>query len=308
MNPSTQTTRAAADAAPLAQALESVRASWEASGAFSEQTLLRATETAQRFTQRAARQGASTVSDLTEQVCSAFIAAATLDGRPPELTTRHARRTALRMFFRTLRELGLYAGDPTLDLQLPARTSTAARPLTDDEVTLGRVAARLGAAGSTSLQRAVCWALAEATAITSEITQVRVGDMDSPRAPRWVRLPGTKRARPRLGELTSWGSAVVARQVQVLSQRGAGSQTLLTYRGTGTPGQHVAQAAVCNAIGDVLAAADLADEPDVRPASVRNWAGRALYDAGMPIERVALRMGARSLDATAEDIALRWAP
>ena len=35
----------------------------------------------------------------------------------------------------------------------------------------------------------------------------------------------------------------------------------------------------------------------MRPASLRNWAGRRLYDAGMPIEQVARRMGSRSLDS-----------
>ncbi|WP_168676626.1 tyrosine-type recombinase/integrase [Cellulomonas septica] len=304
----TATARPAQDSLSLDELLERAHAAWAASGAFSEQTLLRAHETAYRFTQRVMRQGAMGVGDLTPALCSGFVTAPTAEGRPAELTTQHARRTALRMYFRALRDLGLYDGDPTLDLHLPARTSTAARPLTDDEVTLCRVAARLGAAGSTSLQRAVCWALAEATAITSEITQVRVGDVDDAAAPRWVRLAGTKRARGRLGELTDWGSRVMSRQLEMLHERGAGSHTLVTYRGAGAPGQHVAQAAVCNAIGEVLTAADLAAEPDVRPTSVRNWAGRALYDAGMPIERVAVRLGARSLDSVAEDIALHWWP
>jgi integrase/recombinase XerC len=81
---------------------------------------------------------------------------------------------------------------------------------------------------------------------------------------------------------------------------------LLTYRGQGVPGQAPAQSAVCNAIGGVLGLAGLNEEPDVRPASLRNWAGRRLYDAGMPIERVAGRMGARTLDSAATDIALDW--
>ena len=54
--------------------------------------------------------------------------------------------------------------------------------------------------------------------------------------------------------------------------------------------------------------AALTEEPDVRPASLRNWAGRRLYEAGMPIEHVARRMGSRSLDSVASDIALDWRP
>ncbi|WP_158580760.1 tyrosine-type recombinase/integrase [Cellulomonas rhizosphaerae] len=292
----------------LDDALEQVRAAWLIDDAFSEQTRLRNGETVERFTRRAATQGARSLGDLTPELCRGFLVAPTSEGRRPELTTQHARRAALRMYFRTLRQLELIDWDPTLDLQLQARSSTAARPLTDDEVTLCRFASRLGSAGAISLQRAVCWALAEATAITSEIAQVRINDVDDCENPRWVRLAGTKRSRERRGELTEWGSHVVSRQIQVLVSAGAPTSTLLTYRGSGVPGQHVAQAAVCNAIAEILKAVDLAGEPDVRPASVRNWTGRRLFDSGMPIEQVAVRMGARSLDTVAEDIALNWSP
>jgi integrase/recombinase XerC len=210
------------------------------------------------------------------------------------------------MLFRSLRELGAPVHDPTIDLNLPARTSRAARPLTDEEIVLGRAATRLANAGSASLLRAVSWALAEATAVTSEISAIRLSDLDDPHRPRYVDLPGTRRVDARLGELTDWGAAVVTRQVGLLRDRGLGTETLLTYRGKGTPGQHVAQAAVCNAISLVLDLAGLSREEDVRPASVRNWAARRCYDAGMPLERVARRLGARSLDAAAEDIALSW--
>jgi integrase/recombinase XerC len=50
----------------------------------------------------------------------------------------HLRRSALRLYFRTARQLGLCSGDPTLDLVLPARSSLHIPPLTDDEVVLCR--------------------------------------------------------------------------------------------------------------------------------------------------------------------------
>lgn len=292
---------------PMSRVADSVLAAWSVSGEFSEQTLARCGETITRFARRLEAQGISEPAAITLEHCRGFVEAATVKGTPPELTTRHVRRTSLRMFFRTLRELGHDVGDPTLDLHLPARSGTSARPLTDTEVTLCRAAARMGEAGSVSLQRAVCWALGEATAVSSEISAVRVGDLDDQQAPRWVRLPGTRRHDPRLGELTEWGSTIVARQVALLSERRRCTPaTLLTYRGAGTPGEAVAQAAVCNALGAVLTSAGLATEPDVRPASLRNWAGRRLYEAGMPIEQVARRMGARTLDGAASDIALTW--
>lgn len=48
-----------------------------------------------------------------------FITAHTVKGTAPELATTHYRRTTLRMLFRTLRELGLAVGDPTLHVPLP---------------------------------------------------------------------------------------------------------------------------------------------------------------------------------------------
>ncbi len=295
------------DQLDVATAVDMAVAEWHTAGAFTQQTLDRCSETLGRFRTRLAAQGVTTVAAISPPHCSGFVDAVTRAGDPPELTTRHARRTSLRMFFRTLRELGFDVGDPTIDLRLPARTSTAARPLTELEITLGRAASRLGAAGGSSLQRAVCWALAEATAVTSEISHIRLGDLDDLDEPRWVRLPGTTRHDPRMGELSDWGSAVISRHVATLQTAPNWSTaTLLAYRGRGTAGQAAAQAAVCNAVGAVLASVSLSDEADVRPGSVRNWAGRNLFDGGLPLEKVAVRMGARSLDTVAEDIALKW--
>lgn len=290
----------------LATQVSDAIARWRGTGDFSPQTLLRSEETVHRFAQRLHAQGIDDLQAVSPANCQSFIDAMTSDGRQPELSTQHGRRVAMRMLFRAARENGIDVHDPTLDLRLPARTSRAARPLTDDEITLCRAASRLGVSGSATLQRAVSWALAEATAITSEISAVRVRDLDDPVTPRYVHLPGNRRITARLGELTDWGATIVARQTELLRHRRLPTTTLLTYRGAGEPGQHVAQAAVCNAIAAILTAAGLGEEADVRPASVRNWAGRRLYDAGMPIERVALRLGARSLDTAAEDVALTW--
>ncbi|WP_030485199.1 tyrosine-type recombinase/integrase [Nocardioides aequoreus] len=285
---------------------ELVLGHWAQQGDFTPATLEKCGETVARFTRRLDRQGVVAVSEISAEHCAGFIDALTRDATTPSLTTRHSRRSAIRMFFRTLRELGYEVGDPSLDVRLPSRTNAAARPLSEVEVTLCRASSRLGEAGGRSLHRAVCWALGETTAVSSEISAVRVGDVDHPGQPRWVRLPGTRRHDPRLGELSDWGSRIVARQLELLAQRGATPATLLSYRGQQVGGGTHAQSAVCNALGGVLTLSGLAAEPDVRPASVRNTAGRRLYEAGLPIEQVARRMGARSLDTVAADIALEW--
>lgn len=285
-----------------------VRQQWAQEDDFTPATLEKCGETVTRFARRLDRQGVRELADIGPDHCQGFIDAATKDATAPSLTTRHSRRSAIRMFFRTLRELGYDIGDPSLDVRLPARTNAAARPLTDMEVTLCRAASRMGEAGGRSLHRAVCWALGETTAVSSEISAIRVGEVDHRDQPRWVRLPGTRRHDPRLGELSDWGSRIVARQLDLLAQRGATPATLLGYRGQQVGGGTHAQSAVCNAIAGVLALSGLATEPDVRPGSVRNWAGRRLYESGLPIEQVARRMGARSLDTVAVDIGLEWRP
>jgi integrase/recombinase XerC len=298
--------RAAATAGPaLADAVTEVIAQWRAERLISEQTLLRASETITRYARRLQHRGVQRFGQETPEDAAAFVQARTADGRPPELATMHARRTCVRMLYRTLRSRGWHDGDPTLDLTLPARGARTARPLTADEVALCRLSSRLGS-GARSLRLAVCWALGETTAVSSEISALRLRDVDDAQSPTVVQLPGTHRHDPRTGALSPWGQTVLARHVGALLAAGAGPSTLLAYTGAAAPGGHVSQASVCNALGAVLEQAGLSGESDVRPASLRHWAGRELFDGGARIEEVARRLGARSLDSAAEDVALTW--
>jgi integrase/recombinase XerC len=249
--------------------------------------------------------GIATFTAVTPADAAAFVHARTRGGEEPELATRHARRTAVRMLYRTLRTLGQPVGDPTLDLRLPRRGLLASRPLTDDEVMLCRATAQLGAESVARL-RAVVWALGETGAVTSEITTLTLADLDDPTEPSTVRLPGTRRHDPRTGELSPWARRLLTRHVTDLRSRGATATTRLVYLGAAPPGGAKAQAAACNAIRTVLNLAGFGADADVRPASLRNWVGRRLYDAGAPLEQVARALGHRSLDACAEDIALAW--
>jgi hypothetical protein len=57
---------------------------------------------------------------------------------------------------------------------------------------------------------------------------------------------------------------VLHRRVATLLENGATTRTLLCYSGSAPPGGSKAQAAACNALRNVLAAAGLGAEPDVR--------------------------------------------
>lgn len=271
--------------------------SWSASGAHTGQTLDRMGEVAIRFVGRVTATGVGSLAEVTREDCERFINARTRHGEAPSNGTRHFRRTTIRTVFRTLRSLGAELGDPTLDITLPPRGTHPARPLTDDEITLCRTAVALRGPGQN--RAAAALALAEATAHTAEIPRISAAHLDDPLAPATVQLPGTRRAEPRLGHLTTWGAVVLAARV-------AATSGPLTYSGRAPAGSVSPHAATCRLIAGILHGAGLDAEPDVRPVSIRNWAGRALHDSGVPIEETARRLGLRSLDATADAIGLDW--
>lgn len=297
-----------ADAVSLRSGWEQVLEVWRADAVIAEQTSDRLEEIGTRFVARLSRSGLASWEDVQQGHCRSFVSAPTRSGRPPSPATQHLRRSTVRAIFRTLRSIGATAGDPTLDLVLPPRQARAYRPLTDDEVLLCRATSRLGESGAASLRRAVAWALGEATAATGEIGAVRLEHLDSPDKPRWVGFPASRRYAARSGRLTDWGARVIARQAGALVVAGASGSTLLAYGGTGAGGQYLAQASVCTQLTKILEVAGLRDDPGVQARSLRGWAGRRLYAAGVPLEQVAVRLGCHSLDAAAAEIGLQWKP
>src|SRR6266550_1940647 len=126
----------------------------------------------------------------------------------PSVATMHLRRSALRLYFRTLRQIGMAVGDPTQDLVLPARSCLAVRPLTDDEVVVCR---SFSLQTLTATRQPAAWALAEATARTSEIPYIVVSDLDFTNRRVWIH--GSSKAESRWGSLSEWGATQLARRV-----------------------------------------------------------------------------------------------
>lgn len=268
--------------------------SWRGPEEFLDSTVARMSEVAQRFARRVAAR--NTILEVTVEDCDSFVHAATRDGDDPSLATLHFRRTTLRALYRSLRHHGFDVADPTLDLALPPKSVRRTRPLTDDEVNLVRICALGRGRGAT--RAAAALALAEATATTREIPLVAVSDVDL--SAGTVALPGGARVDPRTAHLTGWGVGVLSRHLD-----GAGPvEHVVPVRGD--THRLPAQAGTCNLIATLLDAAGLRAEPDVRPASIRAWAGVAIHQRTGRVEHVAAGLGLRSLDSAAEVIGFEW--
>jgi site-specific recombinase XerD len=214
----------------------------------------------------------------------------------PAIATMHLRRSAVRLLFRLARESGLEVGDPTLDVSLPTRSPRHIRPLTDAEVEMCR-GASLHTLTETRLPAA--WALAEATARTSELHSIPASAVDLASGSVWIQ--GSSRTQPRRGSLSGWGTQQLRRRLESFASVGH-EDTPVVYCGDrgGASGQASASAAIAWA----LRRAGLTTDAAVRPASVAAWAGRRLFDEGLALEKVARRLGIRSLDRTASFIGL----
>jgi integrase/recombinase XerC len=237
----------------------------------------------------------SALDAVGHSVVRAFVTASDAGGRPAGSSLQRARRSAIRLLFRSARKIGLASSDPTVDLTLPPLSSLRARPLTDDEVLECRIASVWSL---TSARRSLTWALAEATCRSGEVPNVLVDDIDLDTGVVVIR--GGGRCAPRVGKLTAWGREVIAEHLDGPIDRAAS----LVYSGeTARLGGLVS---ANSAISQVLQRAGLGGELDVRPSSVVAWAGVKVLERTGRIELVADALGLTSLDSAASFIGWDW--
>lgn len=236
------------------------------------------------------------VADLTPSVCETFVRSPSPSGSMPSARLMGQRRTALRFVFRLARAEGLLAGDPTIDLDLPSRSPSPARPLTDFEIAACRSASIWDLADS---RRAAAWALAESTARSSELAHLRIGDLDLDANRVWIH--GGKTTVERWGTFTDWGRIQILRRIEVL-----GNQPDLGIAYQGRSPANAGQVAACTAVVDVLRRAGLTKQPRVRPGSIAAWAGQQILAETGRIDIVAQRLGVSSLDRVARLIEWDW--
>ncbi|MDP9342520.1 MAG: tyrosine-type recombinase/integrase [Actinomycetota bacterium] len=237
---------------------------------------------------------------VTQRQVQAFLDAPRASGGGLSLATKHLRRGAVRYLYKAGRELGLVSIDPTVDLVLPARSALTSRRLTEDEVELCRLHA-VGSPGE--LRLALVWALSEAGARASEIPWIKIHDVDL--ANGVVFTAGGTRTDPRWAPLTDWGVQQLRRRLSHPTLPSEPEAYLVPWRSRAVkrPGSAATMAVI-----EVLRAAEIHGEPDVRPASVTGWAAARLLHGGRSIDEVARALGCKSLDVAAQMAGLRWRP
>ncbi len=255
-----------------------------------DQTVRKVAEIQSRFVAfQRARRPVDDVRDITRSDVLAFLGAPTLGDelRDPTDKTKDNRRWALALFFSTLRALGRYDGDPLLGVDPFPRSSVAYRPLTTAEVERCRVFARRS---TRDTRGPAAWALAEATATTSEISAVTAADATA--APGRVWLTGGARNLARWGDLTGWGVEQIRRRLDEIDT--TDPSTLLVYASNGSAQSR--QASACDAVHETLKRAGFGGDRRIRPLSVPAWRGATIFADTGDIEAVRHALGVRSLD------------
>jgi integrase len=267
-------------------------------GDFSVDSTERLTQLMTRFASFAEQGfGITEASSVTRRVVEGFVKARSASGSRPAVATMHIRRSAVRLLYSEGRRLGEVHHDPTLDIVLPARSSLRTRPLTDDEIALCR---SYSVRTLTETRQPAAWALAEATARSAELAQVRVCDVDLAASRVWI--AGSTKTEPRWGTLSGWGKVQIERRLRAMPA--AIPSTPLVCGGAKRSVSATSSASI--AIALTLRRAGLAKESDVRPGSVAAWAGALELGAGKTIDQVACLLGIRSLDRAAEFIGFDW--
>ncbi len=262
-------------------------------GVMAPVSLIRVADLIRGFANYLAASGVDRSGDITEVHVSAFVRSLTRSKTEPSIATMHLRRTALRIFFREARTLGVLSVDLTTNITLPSRSYHALRPLTDEEVRRCRsFAERMKGEAC----YAMAWALAEATARVAELAAIRAGDLDLEGGRVWI--GGSSSTDARWSTLTDWGLKQL-RRVVMSKSASPGNVDLLVPDTT-------SRASVHEVVASTLRQADLANTPGVRPNSIAAWRGAAALANGASIDEVAALLGMRSLDRAAAFIGFDW--
>lgn len=216
-------------------------------------------------------------------------------GQEAAATTRRLRRGSARLYFRVLRNLGMFGGDPTMDITVHPGVAGTTIPLADAELLQLRYAC-------TTLDEAArlssCMAIAEATGTTGEMAKCQIDDIDLRRGMIWLR--GDSRRQARWVPLSSWAMRKMSARIKYLRANGADGSTLLVYNGAhDSSSSESPGASTAGAMGELLKRAGLSGEPGIKPASIGLGYAMRVWSEHKDIRYVAEVLGYKSLDKAA---------
>lgn len=260
-----------------------------------------------RFERYADAFGVCALSEVDVTLVDSFVRARGRDRRgtvsDAAVSTMQVRRAVLRAFYRTARELSLTADDPARDIDLPTRTPSTTRPLTEDETELLWMRAW---AGGRVRRHAATVALMLSGVHSGEVGHVTIGDVDFETGT--VHAHGSVKFRPRTLDLAPRALQALAMRRDALLNRRPGispGRIVLATGAGGTDDQK--QALVCTTVKETLRWSGLGDDPELRPASLTAVPARALFESTGRIDLAARLLGLASLDAAARAVAWSWA-
>ena len=274
------------------KAFQNQQQSWINQQKYEPQTLQRLIDIGAHFSNFAEAVGVTELDDINQTLCEAFVTAVDSTGQPTSIHVQHQRRWTLNAHL-----IDIQQNSPASNISIGKRPSGIVRPLTDDEIQLGRTGCIVH--NRPNQRRLIAWALAESTATTSEIPNITAQHIHDGE----LELPGTARLKRRVVQPEGWAQKTVN---HALKNKPPPDKPL-TYSGTKPAGHPSPQATTCRLIYSILDDTHLSTMPGIKPASIRNWRGRNAYDHGATLIEVAELLGHPNLDRTAAAIGLKKA-
>jgi hypothetical protein len=274
------------------------RRAYEVSGeeAIKERTAIQYSTTLNRVGKYVkAEVGSIPVEALTRELIERFMYAPGIDGTRPQPKTSQFRLSVFRFAARYLLEHSCLRVDPTRGLRAPRAGARIHLRLSEAEFQAAREAS-CSTLAETRLPTVI--AIAEGGAVSTEIGEARVCDLDLSNLRIW--LSGCHTALPRWARLSPWGAAQIARRVEAAHLEGS---DLLVSLGAS---RDIRQKSVHQAIDVCFRRAGIKRRQGVKVGSIRALAGWRVYGASGRIEDVARVLGCTTLDAAAATIGLLW--
>lgn len=224
--------------------------------------------------------------------------------RDPSSYRQQRRLAALGTLIGVFRDLDLIVGDPTAGLRLfldSPFTRATTRPLESEEVVLCMEWSFDTLDDTTRLPAIVAWG--KVGGATSEGADLRCSHVDVDN--RTIVLSGGAKYRPRVMKLDSWDAQVFAKRIEhVRKESKVSDPYVLVNTESGTIDSR--RNSISTAFDDVYTRAGLADDQQVKPESIRLWAGMEVWNHTNDIIAVANALGINSLDKVANDLRILW--